>query len=70
MQGSEDWIPRYQAKKYFKVSDEQLDEAVENDKVRVEILINRHSEKSFQVFPISDLEELFGRVELNSDKWF
>ena len=66
----EDWIPQYQAKRYFKVTDEQLNEAIENNKVRVEILVNRHSDKSFKVFPVSDLEELFGRIELKPSQWF
>ena len=66
----EEWIPKYQVKRYFKVTDKQLAEAVERGKIRVELLVNRHSDKSFRVFPISDLEELFGRIELKPSQWF
>ena len=65
----EEWIPEYEVKKYFKVSNEQLTEAVENEKIRVETLINPHSDKAFKVFPISDLEELFGTIELKPEQW-
>ncbi len=56
----EEWIPEYEVKKVFKISGAQLFDAIESEKIRVETLINPHSDKAFKVFPMIDLEELFG----------
>ena len=50
------WIPRHEAKQLFKLSDAQLDEAVRLNLVRKQQGFNPHSETSFDLLSLMDLE--------------
>ena len=55
----EDWIPEYQTKQMYSVNSTQLTLAVFEGKLRTRTLTNPNNDKQFQVYSVSDLEELF-----------
>jgi ribosomal protein L32E len=69
----EDWLPKYEAKKEYQVTVEQLTHAVNDGTLRWRTYTNPHNYKEFRLYNVEDLEELFGKKEAQrvegEDSW-